>query len=104
MCQCTWYTVIFTLALFCALSFIAYKMEISPEKKVTSMKMPDLKRYPQDRGISVNSQLKPGLVAVACAVESMKLFLKNRVTVEEEKKNLTRRLFIHDHQLADHSQ
>ena len=101
MCQCTWYTVIFTLALFCALWFIAYKMEISLEKKFTSMKMPELKRFLQDRGVSVNSQLKPGLVAIACAVESMKLPLKNRVTVEEEEQNLTRRLFIRDYQLAD---
>ena len=60
-------------------------MAISLEKKFTSMKMPELKRFLQDRGVSVNSQLKPGLVALACAVESMKLSLKNRVTVEEEK-------------------
>ena len=74
MCQCTWYTVIFTLALFCALWFnIAYKMEISLEKKFTSMKMPELKRFLQDRGVSVSSQLKLGLVAIAYAVESMKL-------------------------------
>ena len=66
-----------TLALFCALWFIAYKMEINLEKKFTSMKMPELKRFLQDRGVSVNSQLKPGLVAIACAVESMKLPLKN---------------------------
>ena len=68
-------------------------MEINLEKKFTSMKIPELKRFLQDRGVSVNSQLKPGLVAIACAVESMKLPLKNRVTVKEEKQNLTRRLF-----------
>ena len=49
----------------------------------------------------IHSQLKSALVAIACAVESMKLPLKNRVTIEEEKQNLTRRLFIHDYQLAD---
>ena len=49
----------------------------------------------------MNSQLKPGLVAITCAVESMKLHLKNQVTVEEEKQNLTQRLFIHDYQLAN---
>ena len=88
MCQCTWYTIIFTLALFCALWCIACKMgKYSLEKKFTSMKMRDLKRFLQDRGVSVNSQLKPRLVAIACAVESMKLPLKNRVTVEEEKQN-----------------
>ena len=81
--------------------FIAYKMETSLEKKFTLMKMPELKRFLQGRGVSVNSQLKPGLVAIACAVESMKCPLKNRATVEEEKQNLTRRLFIHDYQLAD---
>ena len=41
--------------------------------------MPELERFVQDRGVSVNSQLKPGLVATACAIESMKLPLKNRV-------------------------
>ena len=56
------------------------------------MKMPKLKRFLQDRGVSVNSQLKPGLVAIACAVESMKLSLKNRVTVEKRKKNF---VFLH---------
>ena len=54
-------------------------MEISLEKKFTSMKMPELKRFRQDRGVNVNSQLKPGLIAIACAVESMKLPLENWV-------------------------
>ena len=51
------------------------------------MEMPELKRFLQDFGVNVNSQLKPGLVATICAVESMKLPLKSRVTVEEEKQN-----------------
>ena len=43
------------------------------------MEMPELKRFLQDFGVNVNSQLKPGLVATICAVESMKLPLKSRV-------------------------
>ena len=38
-----------------------------------TMKMPELKKFLQDRGITVNSSLKPGLVAIACAVEEMNL-------------------------------
>ena len=38
-----------------------------------TMKMPELKKFLHDRGITVNSYLKPGLVAIACAVEEMNL-------------------------------
>ena len=39
-----------------------------------TMKMPELKTFLQDRGITVNSYLKHhGLVAIACAVEEMNL-------------------------------
>ena len=45
----------------------------SLENKFKAMKMPELKKFLQDRGIRVNSYLKPGLVAIACAVEEMNL-------------------------------
>ena len=40
-----------------------------PEEKFKAMKLPELKAYLQNWGITVNSYLKPGLVAIACAVE-----------------------------------
>ena len=43
------------------------------ENKFKAMKTPELKKFLQDRGITVNSYLKPGLVAIACAVEEMNL-------------------------------
>ena len=39
----------------------------------------------QDYGITVNSYLKPGLVAIACAVEEMNLLLQCQTTEAEEK-------------------
>ena len=45
----------------------------SLENKFKAMKMPELKKFLQDRGIMVNCYLKPGLVAIACAVEEMNL-------------------------------
>ena len=46
----------------------------SLENKFKAMKMSELKKFLQDRGITVNSYLKPGLVAShACAVEEMNL-------------------------------
>ena len=40
----------------------------SLENKFKAMKMPGLKKFLQDRGIMVNSYLRPGLVAIACAI------------------------------------
>lgn len=45
----------------------------SLEKKFKAMKMPVLKKFPQEPGITVNSYLKPDLVAIACAVEDKNL-------------------------------
>ena len=45
----------------------------SLENKVKAMKMLELKKFLQDRGITVNSYLKPGLAAIACAVKEMNL-------------------------------
>ena len=54
--------------------------------------MPKLKKFLQDRGITVNSYLKPGLVAIACAVEEMNLPLQYQTTEAEEK---LRNIMIH---------
>ena len=48
----------------------------STEKKFKAMKMPELKKFLQDCGITVNSYLKPGLVAIACAVKEINLPLQ----------------------------
>ena len=71
------------------------------EKKFKAMNMPDLKKYLQARGISVNSYLKPGLVSIACAVEEMNLPLVIPPNEAEEKVNMNRRLYVHDIQLPD---
>ena len=57
----------------------------STEKKFKAMKMPELKKFMQDRGITVNSYLKPGLVVIACAVEEMNLPLQCQTIEAEEK-------------------
>ena len=45
----------------------------SLENMFKAMKMSELKKFLLDPGITVNSYLKPGLVAIACAVEEMNL-------------------------------
>ena len=57
----------------------------STEKKFKAITMPKLKEFLQDRGITVSSYLKPGLLAIACAVEEMNLPLQCQTTEAEEK-------------------
>ena len=45
----------------------------SLENKFKAMEMSELKTFLQDRGITVNTYLKRGLVAIVCAVEEMNL-------------------------------
>ena len=74
---------------------------MSREEKFKAMKLPELKAYLQNRGITVNSYLKPGLVAIACAVEEMSLPLVFQVSEAQEQLNINRRLRVHDVQLPD---
>ena len=60
----------------------------SLENKFKAMNMPELKKFLQYRGITVNSYLKPGLVAIACAVEEMNLPPQCQTTEAEEKLNM----------------
>ena len=53
-----------------------------------AMKMSKLKKFLQDRGITVNSYLKPGLVAIACAVEEMNLPPQCQTTEPEAEEKL----------------
>ena len=52
------------------------------------MKMPELKKFLQDREMTVNSYLKARLVAIACAVEEMNLPPQCQTTEAEEKLNM----------------
>ena len=73
----------------------------SREEKFKAMKLPELKFYLQNRGITVNSYLKPGLVAIACAVEEMNLPVLCQTSEADEKLSISRRLNLHDVQLPD---
>jgi hypothetical protein len=64
---------------------------MSREEKFKAMNLPELKAYLQNRGITVNSYLKPGLVAIACAVEEMSLPLLFQVSEAQDQLNLSRR-------------
>ncbi|XP_046845626.1 uncharacterized protein LOC124439445 [Xenia sp. Carnegie-2017] len=71
------------------------------EEKFNAMKLPELKNHLQSRGITVSSYLKPGLVAIACAVEKMNIPLIPQVSKAEQQVNLSCRLAIHDVELPD---
>ena len=71
------------------------------EEKFKAMKLPELKAYLKIRATTVNSYLKPGLVAIACAAEEMSLPVLCKVTEADEKLNLSCRLKINDVQLLD---
>ena len=60
----------------------------SLENKFKAMKMSELKKLLQDRGITVNSYLKPSLVAIACAVEEMNLLPQCQTTEPEAEEKL----------------
>ena len=55
----------------------------SLENKFKAMKM-----FLQNRGVTVNSYLKPGLVAIACAVEEMNLPPQCQTTEPEAEEKL----------------
>ena len=60
----------------------------SLENKFKAMKMSELKKFLQDCEITVNSYLKTGLLAIACAVEEMNLPPQCQTTEAEEKLNM----------------
>ena len=67
------------------------KMEnMSREEKFKTMKLPELKAYLQNQGITVNSYLKPELVAIACAVEKISLPLLFQVSEAQDQLNISR--------------
>lgn len=78
--------------------------EKTREEKFKAMKLPELKAFLQNRGITVNSLyficLKPGL-AIARAVQEMSLPVLCQASEADEKLALSRRLKIHDVRLPD---
>ena len=68
---------------------------MSREEKFKAMKLPELKAYYKIE------ELKPGLVAIACAVEEMSFPLLFQVSEAQDQLNLSRRLKVHDIQLPD---
>ena len=73
----------------------------SQKDKFKSVKLPELKFYLQNRGITANSYLKLGHVAIACAVEEMNLPVLCETSEAGEKLGISRRLNLHDVQLPD---
>ena len=73
----------------------------SQEDKFKAVKLPELKFYLQNRGITANSYLKLGHVAIACAVEEMNLPVLCETSEAGEKLGVSRRLNLHDVQLPD---
>ena len=73
----------------------------SQEDKFKAMKLPELKFYLQNRGITANSYLKLGHVAIVCAVEEMNLPVLCQTSEADEKLGISRRLNLHDVQLPD---
>ena len=73
----------------------------SQEDKFKAVKLPELKFYLQNRGITANSYLKLGHVAIVCAVEEMNLPVLCQTSEADEKLGISRRLNFHDVQLPD---
>ena len=57
----------------------------SQEEKLKATKLPELKTYLQNQGITVNSYPKPRLVTIACAVKEMSLPVLSQVSEADER-------------------
>lgn len=60
-----------------------------------------IKKYLQERGVTVNGYLKPALVEIASAVEKMMLPLDPNFERDNADNNIKGRLVIHDIQIED---
>ena len=67
----------------------------------SSMNVVGLKKYLQERGVTVHGYLKPALVAIASAVEKMMLPKDPNFECDDAEKNLKKRLIIHDVAVSD---
>ena len=65
------------------------------------MNVSAIKKYLQERGVTVNGYLKPALVEIASAVEKMMLPVDPNFETDDNENNIQRRLIIHDIQIRD---
>ena len=75
--------------------------ESSNKEKFQSMNVTAIKKYLQERGVSVNGYLKPALVEIASAVEKMMLPVDPNFERDNADSNRKGRLIIHDIQIED---
>ncbi|XP_028415470.1 uncharacterized protein LOC114538486 [Dendronephthya gigantea] len=73
----------------------------SVSEKFSSMNVASLKKYLQERGVTIHGYLKPALVVIATAVEKMMLPLDPNFERDDAEKNLEKRLIIHDVAVPD---
>ena len=67
----------------------------------TAMSVAAIKKYLQERGVSVNGYLKSGLVETAVAVEKMMLPVEPNFEMVNDAHTKKQRLNIHDIQIED---
>ena len=60
-----------------------------------------IKKYLQERGVTVNGYLNPAFVEIASAVEKMMLPVDPNFETDDNENNIQRRLIIHDIQIGD---
>ena len=75
--------------------------EVSSSDKFSSMNVRDLKKYLQERGVTVNGYLKPALIVIARAIEKMMLPKDPNFECDDAGKELKNRLIIHDVAVPD---
>ena len=66
-----------------------------------AMTVAAIKKYLQERGVSVNGYLKSGLVEIAVAVEKMMLPLDPNFETASNSDTWKQRLYIHEVQIDD---
>jgi hypothetical protein len=78
------------------------KMEnMSREEKFKAMKLPELKAYSQNRGITVTDSLPQTRTRSYCLCRRRNFSLLFQVNETQDQLNLSRRLKVHDIQLLD---
>ena len=65
-------------------------------EKFNSMKVASIKMFLKESGVTVNGYLKPALVVIAAAVESLMLPLDPNFEKEDSARNIREHLTIHD--------
>ena len=68
----------------------------SVSEKFASMTVAGLKKYLQERGVTVHGYLKPALIAIATAVDKMMLPIDPNFECDNAEEKLKNKLIIHD--------